>query len=171
MSEKQEYWFVARTRINQEFAFRDLLKKLEIGYFLPTRVVVRQWQYRCIRVETPVFTNLVFVHATKEKVCLLIHECHLQLFYIKDRETGSMLIVPDKQMQDFMFVMDLNPNGMNLDNDALSEASKVRVIKGKFTGIEGELVKISNQTHVMIRIPQVFSVTVKIPKRYLEVIA
>ncbi|KAA6340639.1 hypothetical protein EZS27_011495 [termite gut metagenome] len=74
-------------------------------------------------------------------------------------------------MQDFMFVMDLDPNGMSLNNDALSEGSKVRVVKGEFTGIEGELVKISNQTHMVIRIPQVLSVSVKIPKSYLEMIA
>ncbi|KAA6320375.1 Transcription antitermination protein RfaH [termite gut metagenome] len=171
MSEKQECWFVARTRRNQEFALRNLLKKLEIGYFLPTRVIVRQLKYRRIRVEVPIINNLVFVHASKEKACFIVNECRLQLFYIKDRNTSSMLVVPDKQMQDFMFVMDLSPNEMSFNNDALSEGSKVRVIKGEFTGIEGELVRISNQTHVMIRIPQVFSVTIKIPKSYLEVIA
>jgi transcription antitermination factor NusG len=171
MSEKREYWFVARTRRNQEFALRDSLKKWDVGYFLPTRVIVRQLKYRRVRVEVPVINNLVFVHATKEKACFIVDECRLQLFYIRDRITGSMLIVPDKQMQDFMFVMDLDPNGVAFDNDALSEGSKVRVIKGELAGIEGELVKISNQTHVMIRILQVLSVTVKIPKSYLEVLA
>jgi transcription antitermination factor NusG len=171
MSEKQEYWFVARTRRNQEFTLRDSLKKMEIRYFFPTRVIVRQLKYRRVRVEVPVINNLIFVHATKEKAYFIVNECRLQLFYIRDIETNSILIVPDKQMQDFMFVMDLDPNGVALNNDVLSEGSKVRVIKGEFTGIEGELVKISNQTHVMIHIPQVFSVTVKIPKNYLEVIA
>ncbi|KAA6340638.1 hypothetical protein EZS27_011494 [termite gut metagenome] len=53
MSEKQEYWFVARTRRNREFALRDSLKKLEVGYFLPTRVIVRQLRCRHVRVEVP----------------------------------------------------------------------------------------------------------------------
>jgi transcription antitermination factor NusG len=171
MSEKQEYWFVVRTRKSQEFTLRNLLKKLEVGYFVPTRVVVRQLKYRRVRVETSIIDNLVFVRTTKEKACFIINECRLQFLYIRDKKTGSMLIVPDKQMQDFMFVMDMDPNGMSLDNDALNEGYKVRVIKGEFAGIEGELIKKSNQTHVVVHIPQVLSVTVKISENYLEVIA
>lgn len=36
---------------------------------------------------------------------------------MKDLLTRAMLIVPDKQMQDFIFVMDLDPNGVSFDND------------------------------------------------------
>ena len=28
-----------------------------------------------------------------------------------------MLVVPDKQMEDFMFVMDLNPDGVSLNSE------------------------------------------------------
>lgn len=49
---------------------------------------------------------------------------------MKDLSTHSMLVVPDKQMQDFMFVMDLNPDGVSFDNEPLTIGKKVTVVKG-----------------------------------------
>ncbi|KAA6340457.1 Transcription antitermination protein RfaH [termite gut metagenome] len=168
MSEIQERWFVARTRKDQEFSLRDSLKKLNVEFFLPTRFVIRQLKYRRKEVEVPVIRNLIFVHATKEKACFIANDCHLRLFYMRDLETRGMLVVPDKQMQDFMFVMDLNPEGISLDNDMLAVGVKVQVVKGEFTGIEGELIRIANRTHVVIRIPQILSLSIRIPKSYLR---
>ncbi|KAA6341883.1 Transcription antitermination protein RfaH [termite gut metagenome] len=170
MPQTQEFWFVARTRKGQEFALRDALKKWEVECFLPTHFVVRQLKYRRKRVEVPVIHNLIFVHATKEKACYVVNECCVSLFYIRDLQTGGMLVVPDKQMRDFMFVMDLNPEGLSFDNDRLCVGCKVEVVKGEFTGIEGELVRIANRTHVVLRIPQILSVTIRIPKSYLRLL-
>ncbi|KAA6336323.1 Transcription antitermination protein RfaH [termite gut metagenome] len=166
----QEYWFAARTRKDQEFTLRDSLKKLDIECFLPTRKVVRQLKYRRKEVEVPVIRNLMFVHATKEKACFAVNKRFLPLFYIKDLYTGGMLVVPDKQMRDFMFVMDLNPEGLSFDNDRLCVGCKVEVVKGEFAGIEGELVRIANRTHVVLRVPQVLSLSIRIPKSYLRLI-
>lgn len=58
---------------------------------------------------------------------------------MKDFSTHSMLVVPDKQMEDFMFVMDLNPDGVSLDSEILTVGHKVKVIKGELSGIEGEV--------------------------------
>jgi hypothetical protein len=111
------------------------------------------------------------VHTTKEKAWHAVNESCLRLFFMKDLATGSILVVPDKQMQDFMFVMDLNPEGVSFDNDELYEGVKVQVVKGEFTGVEGELVKIANRTHVVIRIPQVLALSIRIPKSYLRLIS
>ncbi|KAA6326123.1 Transcription antitermination protein RfaH [termite gut metagenome] len=170
MPQIQEHWFAARTRKDQELKLRDSLKKLDIECFLPTQTVVRQLKYRRKRVEVPVIRNLIFVHATKERACFAVNKRFLPVFYIKDLHTGGMLIVPDKQMQDFMFVMDLDPEGVSFDNDGLCEGSKVEVVKGEFAGIEGELVRIANRTHVVIRIPQVLSLSIRIPKSYLRIV-
>ena len=43
---------------------------------------------------------------------------------MKDLSTHSMLVVPDKQMEDFMFVMDLNPDGVSLDSEILTVGHK-----------------------------------------------
>ena len=160
MSQQQEYWFAARTRKDQELTTRDALEKIGVEYFLPTQFVIRQLKYRRRR-----------VHATKEFACAIANEYGVRLFYMRDFDTKSMLIVPDKQMKDFMFVMNLDPAAVILNDDCFAVGTKVQVIKGDFCGVEGELASLSNRTYVTIRIRGVLSASVKVPKSYLRILA
>lgn len=176
MIEEQRYWFAARTRDKQEFAVRGFLEKLStqeglnITYYLPTRSVIRQLKYRRKRVEVPIIRNLIFVCATKRTACDLSNTYGVPLFYMKDLYTHALLVVPNKQMEDFMFVMDLAPEGISFDNDTLAVGSKVSVVKGDFCGIEGEVATCSNKTYVIIRIHNVLTASIKVPKSYLKTI-
>ena len=131
MSETQKYWFAARTRDKQEFAICKSLSRLkseehlDVDYYLPTRIVVSQLKYRRKRSEVPVIRNLVFIRTTKQTACDLSNVYGVRLFYMKDLFTRSMLVVPDKQMSDFMFVMDLNPDGVSFDNVSLVVGDRV----------------------------------------------
>ena len=176
MIENQRYWFAARTRDKQEFAIRKSLdklkteKKLDIDYYLPTRIVISQLKYRRKRSEVPVIRNLIFIRATKQTACDISNVYSVQLYYMKDLFTRSMLIVPNKQMEDFMFVMDLNPDGVSFDNEPLTIGNKVKVVKGDFSGIEGEVSTEANKTYVVIRITGVLVASIKVPKSYLKII-
>ena len=176
MADNQKYWFAARTRDKQEFAVRKSLESLQseahldVDYYLPTRVVVTQLKNRRKRSEVPVIRNLIFVRATKQTACDLSNVYSVRLFYMKDLFTHSMLVVPDKQMEDFMFVMDLNPDGVCFDIEPLTVGRKVKVIKGELSGVEGEVATESNRTYVVIRITGVLVASVKVPKSYLKII-
>lgn len=164
-----------RTRDKQEFVIRDSLEKLRadinLEYYLPTQFVIRQLKYRRKCVEVPVIRNLIFVRATKQDACDLSNKYGVQLYYIKDFVTRAMLIVPDKQMEDFKQIMDLNPDNISFDNEVLTVGSKVRVMKGDLCGVEGELALEANKTYVIIRIEGVLTASVKVAKSYLKVIS
>ena len=168
MAENQTYWFAARTRANQELGLRNSLIKLEITHYLPTHIVTRRISDRVKRVEVPVINNLIFICTTKQHAFALVKDFALKLHYIKDVETGSLLVVPNKQMEDFMFLMDLSPESIRQCSDTYAPGDKVRIIKGNLAGVEGELMRIEGKTHVLLRIPQVLVVSVKVPKSYLE---
>lgn len=168
MIENQEYWFAARTRANQELGLRDSLKKLDVTHYLPTHIVTRRISDRVKRVEVPVINNLIFIQTTKSKAFSLVKDYALKLHYIKDIETGSLLVVPDKQMEDFMFVLDLSPESIRQCSETYVPGDKVRIIKGELAGVEGEMVRVEGKTHVLLKIPQVLVVSVKVPKSYLE---
>lgn len=176
MIENHKYWFAARTRDKQEFAVRKSLDKLksevhlDLDYYLPTRIVISQLKYRRKRSEVPIIRNLVFIRATKQTACDISNVYSVQLYYMKDLFTHSMLVVPDKQMEDFMFVMDLNPDGVSFDNELLTTGTKVKVVKGDFNGIEGEIATEANKTYVVIRITGVLVASIKVPKSYLKII-
>lgn len=176
VSETQKYWFAARTLSKQEFAVQKRIEKLsleekmDVECYLPTRTVVTQLKYRRKRNVVPVARGLIFIHATKQLACDLHNIYGVQVFYMKDLSTHSMLVVPDKQMQDFMFVMDLKPDGVCFDNEPLTIGQKVTVVKGEFSGIEGEISTEANKTYVVIRITGVLVASIKVPKSYLKVI-
>ena len=139
--ETQKYWFAARTLSKQEFAVKKRIENLNLE--------------EGIDVECYLPTRTVIS----------------QLKYrLKDFSTHSMLVVPDKQMQDFMFVMDLNPEGVCFDNEPLTVGKKVTVVKGEFSGIEGEIATEANKTYVVIRITGVLVASIKVPKSYLKAI-
>jgi len=78
------------------------------------------------------------------------------------------LVVPDKQMENFMLAMRISPDLVQQCDEQLAKGDKVRVIKGDFTGFEGELVRIEGKTHVILRIPQILTISIKIPKSHLQ---
>lgn len=168
MIEDQEYWFAARTRANQELGLRNSLQRLEISHYLPTHIVTRRISDRVKRIEVPVIHNLIFIRATRQCAFSLVKNYALKLHYIRDVETGSLLVVPDKQMSDFMFLLDLSPESIRQCSDTYAPGDHVRIIKGDLAGIEGELVRIEGKTHVLLRVPQVLVISVKVPRGYLE---
>lgn len=175
MIEQKRFWFAARVRDKQEFAICHILEQLkselDVEYYLPTQFVIRQLKYRRKRVEVPVIKNVIFVQATKQDACDIPNKYNVSLYYMRDLSTKGLLVVPDKQMEDFMVVMNLDPNGVNFDNDSFTVGDKVRVVKGQFCGIEGELANDVNRTYVIIRIRGVLSASIKVPKAYLKVIS
>lgn len=174
--ENQKYWFAARTRDKQEFAVRKFLEKLkteehlDLECYLPTRTVVTQLKYRKKQSEVPVVRNLIFIRATKQTAVDVPNVYGAHLFYMRDLSTRSLLVVPDKQMEDFMFVMDLNPQGVCFDNEPLTVGHKVKVIKGDLCGIEGEITTAGHKTYVVIRIKDILTASIKVPKSYLKII-
>lgn len=170
MLELQEYWFAARTKKGQELVIRDSLEKKQIEHFIPTEIVTRQLKYRRVRVEVPIIRNLIFVRTTKERACSLANEDKIPLYYIKDFATRAMLVIPEKQMQDFMLVLEVAPQSVTLGDAQLPVGTKVRVVEGDFCGVEGELDALPTRTYVIIRLNGLLTARVKVPRSYLEVI-
>lgn len=163
-------WFAARTRKGQELSTRNALVKLGIEYYLPTKVEIRQLKYRKKRVEVPLIKNLIFIHATKQEACDIPNKQGLKIYYMTSLETRRMLVVPDKQMRDFMFLTNLSPEGLSIDEEQpFAVGTKVKVIKGDLAGIEGILTTINNNTYVTLCLQGILTATVKVPRSYLRV--
>lgn len=174
MSDIQKKWFAARTRDKQELSQRDYLLKLKSEHsldfdcYLPVQTEVRQLKYRRKQVVVPVIRNLLFVYASKEMACDLPNQYGARIFYMRDLQTRSLLVVPDKQMADFQFIMDLSPSAVTFDDFTLAVGDRVQVIKGDFNGIEGEVLTHDSATYVVLRLMGLFSAKIQVPKSYLK---
>lgn len=58
-----------------------------------------------VKVEKPVIPNLIFIHSDYNTCLSLVNEYKLSMNYLLNLETRQLLVVPDKQMQDFMFCL------------------------------------------------------------------
>ncbi len=168
MTEKLN-WYAARTRYQLEKRIKEQLDELYIENFIPFRKVMIERNGKRIEVERPVVSSIVFIRAD-ERTCLsLPADYFLKLNYLRSRETGRLLVIPDKQMEDFKFLLDFSEEAVQVMNVTLKRGDRVRVIKGEFAGVEGELVRIQGHKRVVVRLEGLFSLaTTYIPGSFLE---
>ena len=168
LSDNELHWYVANT-CRQEKKIKQRLDSMGIENFIPFQQIARKIHGVDKLIEVPVIPNLVFIHTTFKSCMSLIQEYAFDMRYLRDRETGNFLIVPDKQMNDFMFLLDFSKEMVEVVNENLKKGDKVRVIKGDFAGIEGELIRVKGQKRVVVRREGVVSLaTAYIPGSFLE---
>ena len=168
LSDNELHWYVANT-CRQEKKIKQRLDSMGIENFIPFQQIARKIHGVDKLIEVPVFLILVFIHTTLKTCMSLIQEYAFDMRYLRDRETGNFLIVPDKQMNDFMFLLDFSKEMVEVVNENLKKGDKVRVIKGDFAGIEGELIRVKGHKRVVVRLEGVVSLaTAYIPGSFLE---
>lgn len=168
LSDNELRWYVANT-CRQEKKIKQRLNTMGIENFIPFQQIARKIHGVDKLIEVPVIPNLVFIHTTLKTCMSLIQDYAFNMRYLRDRETGNFLIVPDKQMNDFMFLLDFSKEMVEVVNENLKKGDKVRVIKGDFAGIEGELVRVKGHKRVVVRLEGVVSLaTAYIPGSFLE---
>ena len=168
LSDNELHWYVANT-CRQEKKIKQRLDSMGIENFIPFQQIARKIHGVDKLIEVPVIPNLVFIHTTLKTCMSLIQEYAFDMRYLRDRETGNFLIVPDKQMNDFMFLLDFSKEMVEVVNENLKKGDKVRVIKGDFAGIEGELIRVKGHKRGVVRLEGVVSLaTAYIPSSFLE---
>ena len=168
LSDNELHCYVANT-CRQEKKIKQRLDSMGIENFIPFQQIARKIHGVDKLIEVPVIPNLVFIHTTLKTCMSLIQEYAFDMRYLRDRETGNFLIVPDKQMNDFMFLLDFSKEMVEVVNENLKKGDKVRVIKGDFAGIEGELIRVKGHKRVVVRLEGVVSLaTAYIPGSFLE---
>ena len=162
-------WFAAKTKFSAEKKIKQFLERLGIEHYIPFRTVKKEKGGKQVKVEKPVIPNLIFIHSDYNTCLSLVNEYKLSMNYLLNLETRQLLVVPDKQMQDFMFLLDFSEDAVQVLNENLRQGDRVRVIKGEFAGIEGELIRIKGHKRVVVRLEGAFSLaTTYIPGSYLE---
>ena len=158
IGDKKMNWYVAYTRVNQELFIKKKLDELGIENFLPQEEYVRETPLGRKTIRVLLIHGMIFIHADKSTSFSLINDYSLNIIYLKDVEGRHALIVPDKQMEDFMFLLDFSPEGIEVLNKDLKRGDKVRVIMGPLQGLKGELVRLRGHKRVVIRLDGVASI-------------
>lgn len=162
-------WYAAKVKYQTERKVKVWLDEQTIENFIPFHTVMIERNGRKIKREKPIVPGLLFIRTNYRIACTLPVESKIKLVFLRNLENHQFLIVPDKQMEDFMFLLDLSETAVRIENANLKRGDRVRVIKGDFAGIEGELVRIKGHKRVVVRLEGLFSLaTTYIPSAYLE---
>ena len=166
MEGQSAYWYVARTHHGRELKTRDRLSELGVEYFIPTRT--RQGYRGKKQVEEPLVPSLVFLRATKDEALDLIHYQGIQADYVFDCATRKLMVVPDKQMDDFRRVFDLSTEEGGLVGEPLQVGEKVRVTRGALRGVEGYVLELLGKTYVVVGLLNCLYARARVPRAWLE---
>ena len=160
-------WYVAKTRyFRQEIRMRDELSRRGIISFVPT-VSVRKSRGSG-SYEKVLAPNIVFVRATKEDACMLVVRDRYPIQFVPDCATRQMMVVPDKQMDDFRRVFDLSIEEGGLVDKPLKVGEKVRVTKGSLKGVEGYVEELLGKTYVVVGLLGCLWARARVPRAWLE---
>lgn len=147
-------WYAARTRFGQEFLVKRRLVDAGVEHFIPEG-----------RPGRPAIPCLVFLHTTKTEALDLANNAHVRMKYIIDCATRTLLVVPDKQMEDFQRVFE---EADDISQEPLSLGDRVRVTKGPLTGVEGYVLEFKGKCFVVVSLLDTLFAKAQVPRSYLE---
>lgn len=153
-------WYAAKTRYGQELKISDLLGRRGIEHFVPVADGSKR--------RKAVLPCLVFLKATKTEALDLTNSERLPLRYMIDCATHTLLVVPNKQMDDFRRVMDCSIEEGGLVDQPLSLGERVRVTKGALRGVEGHVLELLGRTYVVVGLLGCIWAKARVPRAYLE---
>ena len=157
-------WYAARSHCGREVGVRDRLSRLGVENFVPTEI---RSKTRGGNYEKALIPCLVFLKATKEEACSLANTGMVPVKYVVDCATRSLLVVPDKEMEDFRRVLDFSKESGGLMEESLSLGDKVRVTKGVLCGVEGHVLEFRGKTYVVVGLLDCVFAKAEVPRAWL----
>lgn len=149
---KSHQWYVMAPIYYQESTIKSYLDKKGIRCYLPTKTGVKTLDGRKQIVKIPVINSLLFVYTSESE---LKDICTVQpyLYYKYDKTNGvsRKMVVPTKQMNDFIKVYDATDSDKMMffapNDPALKAGKNVRIHKygDVLDGVEGQLVTVAGK--------------------------
>ena len=160
-------WFAMSATFGRALKAKDFLESHSVRCFIPMKYeIVSDGKQGKKRHLVPAISNLLFVHATRSCIQSLKSELsYLQYLTHPDGSRRVPIVVPDRQMEQFIAVCDtynekltyLNPDEINLE-----KGTPVQIIGGAFDGVEGIFVKVAGvrNRRVAVLVPGIAAVVI-----------
>ena len=143
------HWYVVRTRSNFEARVNTRLLEKGIECWLPVFQEVHQWKDRKKLVEVPVFPGYLFARfadSSESRIAVQRTEGTVSILGQRD----EIEPVPEDEIEALQRVLTNNPRC--LAHPLLREGAWVRVRRGALKNLEGLLVRVKNQTRLVLSI-------------------
>lgn len=155
--------------------FPDELKGNPMEYYAPfVRETFTNRQNKQVVVEKPFIPSLFFFRSSKRQAQGLesLLSSFVRLYRHLHQGMIQPLAIPPKQMEMFIRATRFADESIDFYEDGafqLKKGYKVRVIDGKFKGLEGEIKRIDGDHRLVVSLEGICTiVTAHIPRAYLE---
>ena len=176
----EAHWYALRTTYGREKKAYDYLVSKGVKAFCPTLHVTKEVKgERRVVVESRL-PNIFFAHGTEEELKQFVYD-NVNLpflrFYYRHFHQGSKiqktpLIVPDYQIESLRIICESEANDVLLvpeNEQKFKSGQRVRVIDGKFKGVEGRVARYHGQQRVAVIIDDIATIaTAYLPSAFLE---
>lgn len=169
-------WF-AVIAYKQEAKAEKILSSTDgLDFYIAKHYVIRTVKNKRQRVLVPYIPNLLFIHASWTQIVNFKKQYPFIKFATWKKSTGlEYLVVPDKQMQNFIRVTSNSEKDVKYytpEEINFGEGTKVRVIGGEMNGVEGTFIKVRGRRsrQLVVLIPKLLAASIEISPDYLEVI-
>lgn len=157
-------WYALRVTYSREMAFKSFLDGLNIGNFIPMHYVYTERKGVRMRRLVPRVHNLIFVYSSRSVIDdIKVREAsRFPVRYIMDRGCNRPIVVPEKQMRDFIAVAGsydeqiLYLNGSDIPS--LQRGCRVRIREGIWKGVEGIFMRVCGDRRVVVSIEGIMAV-------------
>lgn len=156
-----------RVTYRREMKVKAEMDKLGVQAFVPMRRIVK----RGVRLENalePAIHNLIFIQADEKEVQAL-KKSRPELQYMMRCMSGRMekIIVPERQMNDFMRVCNTSPDFVEIlpaEDIKFKPGQEVLVINGPLQGVCGHFQRISGHRsrRLIVSIPGACTATIEV---------
>ncbi len=168
-------WYVMRYLYNHRGDTPQRLDQLGIRSYTPMRIELKRKGGRLQKSEVPVLRDLLFVRATREELHpLLAANSHFQHRYLRGGAPGSVMIVPDEEMESFIQAVreSKNPIYLSPEEVDLTRGTRIRLLDGVFRGHEGVLLKVkgARSKRLIVQIREMLAVAIEVSPEIIEVI-
>jgi len=127
-------WFALQTKPKSEKLVAKQLEIKEIEYFLPLVQKVRIWSDRKKKIQIPLFSGYIFVHATEEERVKAITETSGALRYIFFEKRPA--VVSDKEIEIIKYAIS-EPEKISIEDKKIKKGDMIIVTHGIFKGMKG----------------------------------
>ena len=151
-------WYAAKIFHNKTTQLSDSLRADGVHHYVPE-----------------VIGSLVFVESDEEYLRSFEQRHFANLWVYRNPGSSVPTVIPDKEMEMFLFVCTSGEQGLTYlgdDRPEYHQGDRVRVIEGPFKGTEGHIKRIKRDRRLVVTVNGVAAVaTSYIHPRFLEVIS
>lgn len=154
-------WYALRVTYCREMLVKRHLDALGVENFIPMHYKEITFCGRKKRILAPALHNLIFVRTTLAALREIKFRSRLPVCFINDRVTTTPLIIPDKQMRDFIAVAgscDEQLVYLDAPKNDLQRGDRVRITAGPLQGVEGIFMRIRGDRRVVVTVEGIMAV-------------